>query len=837
MLHCGHSYCQGCLLNLFRVTHGDIQCPYCQEKHNFQSVEEIKTLIKNYTLLSLVDQRLTNQVKQISLQQKQQQLQDKRIKTQSSQNDYSPCDMKNNNVKDGFLFKSDGKCLSSDLDQLEFTKLLKKNSDNRQVLKFNPKEDSNEISIRQKDIKDDYKHCIRVIPNINKKRCEEHKDHFTFLLLLKLREKEKSDLDFQINKILIQLRNQVQKFEQEIRDQSADFILQKQEVNQKLKSTFQSCIEGYVKNTEKMNMIEFFNLDQNLTNDYNWICKECLVDNPIDKVKCKNCKQYRDIIQIKSIRECLYDQAHLRDSKILDLNYQKLEQSLKIRRKYEQRIISDLEQMSEQNRLDQIAVEDYKWYAISMKWLDQWKNYVQSDKIDLNLVPGQIDNSNLYIHQEANRFQTQAWVIRDDLVRNKDYKMVTELVWDIFNLIYGGGPVISRQQKDIYSKGVTELLRKPSDIRITNVQKIDKFEEIKNVVIELQPKKSQNIEPQSFKKSQGGSEKTQPRRADSLAIPDILSQRQKEQQKSQALNSPQQNMNSKQSSYIQRHQTSIDYSIKHQVIAEPIEEVKVEEKKKQSRSKSAKRNLFDANRNRPRQTNQMQGSEQSFNIKQINQNKVALKSQQQLYDMNVTNEDELNSLQELKPVIMSQASIPSKINKADMFKHVPKSSYRPQLQNMKNNQPSLIDLSRKQPQNQFNSNSIEYKNFKDLIQSPKVNSSYLGLIDQHNIKAKNNQQQKNPNSSLNINVSNQNLSSTSAVGSLSSPQDQLFNQAGNHQNTQPREEFMMSRQNRQTYGTSKSVCKVKEVSPSGINILNTIVTSFENIFWRNTNAK
>jgi len=40
--------------------------------------------------------------------------------------------------------------------------------------------------------------------------------------------------------------------------------------------------------------------------------------------------------------------------------------------------------------------------------------------------------------------------LKNDLKRNVDYKMCNEHVWKLFYALYGGGPEIFRQDKDIY---------------------------------------------------------------------------------------------------------------------------------------------------------------------------------------------------------------------------------------------------------------------------------------------------------------------------------------------------------------------------------------------------
>jgi len=46
--------------------------------------------------------------------------------------------------------------------------------------------------------------------------------------------------------------------------------------------------------------------------------------------------------------------------------------------------------------------------------------------------------------------------IKKGLELNKDYRGVNKEVWVLLNQIYGGGPVIAREELDIYSKDVTD---------------------------------------------------------------------------------------------------------------------------------------------------------------------------------------------------------------------------------------------------------------------------------------------------------------------------------------------------------------------------------------------
>lgn len=59
MLFCGHSFCESCLADLFKPTRngspGTLQCPTCMVSHTFKRKEELKNLIRNFTLISLAE--------------------------------------------------------------------------------------------------------------------------------------------------------------------------------------------------------------------------------------------------------------------------------------------------------------------------------------------------------------------------------------------------------------------------------------------------------------------------------------------------------------------------------------------------------------------------------------------------------------------------------------------------------------------------------------------------------------------------------------------------------------------------------------------------------------
>lgn len=49
-------------------------------------------------------------------------------------------------------------------------------------------------------------------------------------------------------------------------------------------------------------------------------------------------------------------------------------------------------------------------------------------------------------------------VIKEGLELNKQYRGVNKEVWQIFHRMYGGGPIIVREDLDIYSKDLSKEL-------------------------------------------------------------------------------------------------------------------------------------------------------------------------------------------------------------------------------------------------------------------------------------------------------------------------------------------------------------------------------------------
>jgi hypothetical protein len=125
---------------------------------------------------------------------------------------------------------------------------------------------------------------------------------------------------------------------------------------------------------------------------------------------------------------------------------------------------------------------------ISSDWLYRWKCFV-SNKVSSNmpdnfsplmlrisenerigiLPPGPISNDCLFVKAKPSTSQSsfegltalqepKSLQIRKGLELNKDYRGVNKEVWQIFHRIYGGGPLIVRDEEDIYSQDLSAEL-------------------------------------------------------------------------------------------------------------------------------------------------------------------------------------------------------------------------------------------------------------------------------------------------------------------------------------------------------------------------------------------
>ena len=175
---------------------------------------------------------------------------------------------------------------------------------------------------------------------------------------------------------------------------------------------------------------------------------------PNDEVFCEKCHVFRPPETYKNL---LHNPQSASDEEILSLNN---------RRKLEKQLILEKDLDCKQEKL---------WFMISSEWLSQWKSFISNKASSLSkdqvaapfkarlrvsenprvgiLPPGPISNDDLYVKMhDGKEFVLQ---FRDDLVQNKDYRGVNREVWQIFHRMYGGGPIIVREDLDIYSRDLS----------------------------------------------------------------------------------------------------------------------------------------------------------------------------------------------------------------------------------------------------------------------------------------------------------------------------------------------------------------------------------------------
>jgi hypothetical protein len=93
--------------------------------------------------------------------------------------------------------------------------------------------------------------------------------------------------------------------------------------------------------------------------------------------------------------------------------------------------------------------EEIQYYCVIGKsWLEAWKRFGLAGKYeDIEFPyppPGPINNFELLVPGSSND-------IKQDLVLDQDYYVVSPGVWHVLHDIYGGGPVLQRSDIDLYS--------------------------------------------------------------------------------------------------------------------------------------------------------------------------------------------------------------------------------------------------------------------------------------------------------------------------------------------------------------------------------------------------
>ncbi|CAI2362662.1 unnamed protein product [Moneuplotes crassus] len=181
---------------------------------------------------------------------------------------------------------------------------------------------------------------------------------------------------------------------------------------------------------------------------YMWYCHRCKHKNLIKKapIECSRCHIYKPLELYPSVFK---SKSEITDGELEHLKQRGTEEKLR---------------MSANNQSLFDREEGRAWYAVEAKWMYDWKMFVQNKrdscvpsfkKSDIDRIgildPGPISNNILF---------NSSGDLKEDLVIEKDYKMVNERVWKTLFDIYGGGPIIKRAQCNIYSEKSLQIRSK-----------------------------------------------------------------------------------------------------------------------------------------------------------------------------------------------------------------------------------------------------------------------------------------------------------------------------------------------------------------------------------------
>lgn len=206
-----------------------------------------------------------------------------------------------------------------------------------------------------------------------------------------------------------------------------------------------------------------------LQRDKHWKCQGCDSVHSKEIIFCEQCQKFRPLEMYKN----LVNNPH----KVSSFELNCLDQ----RRKKEKQLIldQDLKEEDGQNGIDKM------WFMISGDWLFQWKCFISNKisnsaqaSIDLKnkirfspnkeigiLPPGPIQNEDFFVGGEED-------VLKEDLELNKHYRGVNFQVWNLLQKIYGGGPIVVREELDIYSANVIQEFKENEREKLFKMQEI-----------------------------------------------------------------------------------------------------------------------------------------------------------------------------------------------------------------------------------------------------------------------------------------------------------------------------------------------------------------------------
>ena len=493
LLSCGHTFCQECLKQMFNKCKKEkkkFQCPTCNTiQDNLYEEKDILSLIKNYNLLQIAEKieerKTTNRGTNASIQNI----------LPINLNDRESITSKNNNIinprnSQKFFFDINRKCAKHNLvihsyaagtnilfcDKcIEETKMstlplpnaikdLRRRVDSSQLKACITKnqisqlkrffesyliEFEKENSSKIEELFSYFNKIIEYFHNSAKQllsQCvSEQKLHISSYLeeMKKLSfqltniEKDLSEmLNNKDNSFLLHNIDKIRKTENRMinlinYDLEFDLLSMKIGFNEKEKENLLSSIQKSF-----YTQVEFFEIQNKLPSirqilkvDESWPCICDEVNNSLKEVKYSSCGLFRKYENLGHNTINYYDDIDTS----LNLNnsiISNIERELDVIKQIKE------EESNEFKYLIQINNRKNKsFYAIDLDWFNSWKNFVQKNK---EIPPGPITNNNLINLNKSNG----KYEVKNKMIKNKDFIIVEDDVWDFFFLNFNGGPCI-----------------------------------------------------------------------------------------------------------------------------------------------------------------------------------------------------------------------------------------------------------------------------------------------------------------------------------------------------------------------------------------------------------
>lgn len=200
--------------------------------------------------------------------------------------------------------------------------------------------------------------------------------------------------------------------------------------------------------------VEFFEIQKKLPTirqilrvDETWPCICDEVNNPLEEIKCSSCglfRRYETLSKIKNVSSNIQEGIIIdkNNRKNKDNNFSCNDDIKDILCGMNKNIVKSIKK--EYSKNFKILVENINYnninnnslfYAIDLGWFRKWKKFIQQFEV---YPPGPIDNRNLL----QSNILTDKYELKPKLIRNKDYMIVNQQIWEFLYLNYNGGPII-----------------------------------------------------------------------------------------------------------------------------------------------------------------------------------------------------------------------------------------------------------------------------------------------------------------------------------------------------------------------------------------------------------